>query len=153
MSVGTRTPSLDLGPVSGLSSLSKDSISPGISCQFRPRDPGVEPPARASGGSLHSPAASDLVPERCTLPPGRDPSLSGLRWASGRMLYGQGLTSGASSTVNLILPGTCFPPDPNDLFPEAHTLGSADSLDFRHHNYKAMRKVRSNPCDPGRRPA
>ncbi|KAF5924868.1 hypothetical protein HPG69_008540 [Diceros bicornis minor] len=33
------------------------------------------------------------------------------------------------------------PPDPNDLFPEAPALGSLDPLDFRHHNYKAMRKL------------
>ncbi|XP_040602224.1 probable carboxypeptidase X1 isoform X2 [Mesocricetus auratus] len=34
----------------------------------------------------------------------------------------------------------CPVSDPNDLFLEAHTLESSDSLDFRHHNYKAMRK-------------
>ncbi|XP_052039578.1 probable carboxypeptidase X1 isoform X2 [Apodemus sylvaticus] len=35
----------------------------------------------------------------------------------------------------------CPVSDPNDLFPEANKLGSSDSLDFRHHNYKAMRKL------------
>lgn len=29
-------------------------------------------------------------------------------------------------------------------------MGSSDPLDFRHHNYKAMRKVRHNPHDPGK---
>lgn len=28
-------------------------------------------------------------------------------------------------------------------------LGSSDPLDFRHHNYKAMRKVRYKLYDPG----
>ncbi|XP_021500789.1 probable carboxypeptidase X1 isoform X2 [Meriones unguiculatus] len=35
----------------------------------------------------------------------------------------------------------CPVSDPNDLFPKAHTQESSDSLDFRHHNYKAMRKL------------
>lgn len=30
-------------------------------------------------------------------------------------------------------------------------LGSSDPLDFRHHDYKAMRKVRRKPYDPGGR--
>ncbi|XP_047601999.1 probable carboxypeptidase X1 isoform X2 [Lutra lutra] len=35
----------------------------------------------------------------------------------------------------------CPVSDPNDLFPKAPALGSSDPLDFRHHNYKAMRKL------------
>uniref|UniRef100_A0A2K6CA25 Carboxypeptidase X, M14 family member 1 n=1 Tax=Macaca nemestrina TaxID=9545 RepID=A0A2K6CA25_MACNE len=34
----------------------------------------------------------------------------------------------------------CPVSDPNDLFLEASAPGSSDPLDFRHHNYKAMRK-------------
>lgn len=37
--------------------------------------------------------------------------------------------------------GTHPLPDPNGLFPEIPMLGSSDSLDFRHHDYKSMRKV------------
>ncbi|XP_032151497.1 probable carboxypeptidase X1 isoform X1 [Sapajus apella] len=35
----------------------------------------------------------------------------------------------------------CPVSDPNDLFLEAPSWGSSDPLDFRHHNYKAMRKL------------
>nr|XP_020029426.1 probable carboxypeptidase X1 isoform X2 [Castor canadensis] len=35
----------------------------------------------------------------------------------------------------------CPVSDPNDLHPEAHALGSSDPLEFRHHDYKAMRKL------------
>uniref|UniRef100_A0A4X2LX77 Carboxypeptidase X, M14 family member 1 n=1 Tax=Vombatus ursinus TaxID=29139 RepID=A0A4X2LX77_VOMUR len=35
----------------------------------------------------------------------------------------------------------CLLPDPNGLFPREPQLGSSDPLDFRHHNYKAMRKL------------
>lgn len=35
----------------------------------------------------------------------------------------------------------CPVSDPNDLFLEASAPGSSDPLDFRHHNYKAMRKL------------
>uniref|UniRef100_A0A5F9DVE2 Carboxypeptidase X, M14 family member 1 n=1 Tax=Oryctolagus cuniculus TaxID=9986 RepID=A0A5F9DVE2_RABIT len=35
----------------------------------------------------------------------------------------------------------CPVSDPNNLLPEGPALGSADPLDFRHHNYKAMRKL------------
>lgn len=31
--------------------------------------------------------------------------------------------------------------DPSDIY-SAHESGSKDALDFRHHNYKEMRKVR-----------
>lgn len=32
--------------------------------------------------------------------------------------------------------------DPTDIYASERELGSKDALDFRHHNYKEMRKVR-----------
>lgn len=46
------------------------------------------------------------------------------------------------------LPRVHSSPDPNDLFPKAPALVSSDPLDFRHHDYKAMRKVR-HTREPG----
>lgn len=71
----------------------------------------------------------------------------------GKGCMGRAWFEGHSSLGTDLLSGTHLPPDPNDLFPEAHTLGSSNSLDFRHHNYKAMRKVRYDFSDPGRRSA
>lgn len=33
--------------------------------------------------------------------------------------------------------------DPTDIYASERELGSKDALDFRHHNYKEMRKVRA----------
>lgn len=36
----------------------------------------------------------------------------------------------------------CFLVDPHDIYASEQEPASKDSLDFRHHNYKEMRKVR-----------
>ncbi|XP_045837144.1 probable carboxypeptidase X1 isoform X2 [Meles meles] len=56
-----------------------------------------------------------------------------------RLLPQTWLQGGASCLRAEIL--ACPVSDPNDLFPKAPALGSSDPLDFRHHNYKAMRKL------------
>ncbi|XP_046535925.1 probable carboxypeptidase X1 isoform X2 [Equus quagga] len=56
-----------------------------------------------------------------------------------RLLPQTWLQGGASCLRAEIL--ACPVSDPNSLFPEAPVLGSPDPLDFRHHNYKAMRKL------------
>ncbi|KAM3832215.1 putative carboxypeptidase X1 [Vipera latastei] len=38
----------------------------------------------------------------------------------------------------------CALPDPNNIYPWEHTPGTNDKLDFRHHNYKEMRKLLKN---------
>ncbi|XP_026546120.1 probable carboxypeptidase X1 [Notechis scutatus] len=38
----------------------------------------------------------------------------------------------------------CALPDPNNIYPWEHTSGTNDKLDFRHHNYKEMRKLMKN---------
>jgi len=35
--------------------------------------------------------------------------------------------------------------DPDDMYAYEQEQGSKDDLDFRHHNYKEMRKVREKP--------
>ncbi|XP_073092941.1 probable carboxypeptidase X1 isoform X2 [Manis javanica] len=56
-----------------------------------------------------------------------------------RLLPQTWLQGGASCLRAEIL--ACPVSDPNGLFPEAPAVGSSDPLDFRHHNYKAMRKL------------
>ncbi|KAF4023386.1 hypothetical protein G4228_015368 [Cervus hanglu yarkandensis] len=56
-----------------------------------------------------------------------------------RLLPQTWLQGGASCLRAEIL--ACPVSDPNGLFPEVPMLGSSDSLDFRHHDYKAMRKL------------
>nr|XP_004661522.1 probable carboxypeptidase X1 isoform X2 [Jaculus jaculus] len=56
-----------------------------------------------------------------------------------RLLPQTWLEKGASCLRAEIL--ACPVSDPNDLLPKAHIVGSSDPLDFRHHNYKAMRKL------------
>lgn len=41
----------------------------------------------------------------------------------------------------------CFLSDPADSYASERGAGSTDSLDFRHHNYKEMRKVRAFAVD------
>uniref|UniRef100_A0A8C6XX23 Carboxypeptidase X1 n=1 Tax=Naja naja TaxID=35670 RepID=A0A8C6XX23_NAJNA len=38
----------------------------------------------------------------------------------------------------------CALPDPNHIYPSEHTSGTNDKLDFRHHNYKELRKLMKN---------
>uniref|UniRef100_A0A8C0JQD3 Probable carboxypeptidase X1 n=1 Tax=Canis lupus dingo TaxID=286419 RepID=A0A8C0JQD3_CANLU len=56
-----------------------------------------------------------------------------------RLLPQKWLQGGTSCLRAEIL--ACPISDPNDLFPKAPELESSDPLDFRHHNYKAMRKL------------
>ncbi|XP_054946694.1 probable carboxypeptidase X1 isoform X3 [Physeter macrocephalus] len=56
-----------------------------------------------------------------------------------RLLPQTWLQGGASCLRAEIL--ACPVSDPNGLFPEVPVLGSSDTLDFRHHDYKAMRKL------------
>ncbi|KAB0395051.1 hypothetical protein E2I00_020034 [Balaenoptera physalus] len=60
-----------------------------------------------------------------------------------RLLPQTWLQGGASCLRAEIL--ACPVSDPNGLLPEVPVLGSSDTLDFRHHDYKAMRKVHSAP--------
>ncbi|XP_054988464.1 probable carboxypeptidase X1 isoform X2 [Sorex araneus] len=56
-----------------------------------------------------------------------------------RLLPQTWLQGGAACLRAEIL--ACPVPDPNYPIPEVHTLGSPDQLHFKHHNYKAMRKL------------
>lgn len=38
----------------------------------------------------------------------------------------------------------CYVKDPNNIYPWQAEEGTKDKLDFRHHNYKEMRKVRKS---------